>query len=189
MVTSTTSQRVAYLLIGITGLLCLSVFAAATTSALAESAGTMRADLFVIERNKNRNQVQYAIRLDAGCAPVGDAPIEVFWRMLEVSPSATESIGAFEKMAYGIKSQARRGAETELRLEALPEKRLQVRTTKDPSGACVAEAYAPVQGGQARLTRIYVQAEDSALLPSVQHIDVTGVSASGAILTERLAPE
>ena len=184
MFRASTSSTLSRALSGVTVLLCLYL----ASPGFAESSDATRADLFVIERNKNKNLVQYAVRLDAGCRPVGDAPIEVFWRMLEVGPKATEAIGLFEQMAYGIKSQVRRSAETELHLEALPEKRLRVRSSKASDGACVAEVYTPVQGGEARLTRIYVQADEGALLPSVRYIEVTAIGPDGVRISERLAP-
>jgi hypothetical protein len=158
-------------------------------SAFAEDSASTRVDLFVIERNKNRNLVQYVVRLDRDCRPVGEAPVEVYWRMLEIGPEATEDIGVFEQMAYGIKSQVRRGSEFDLRLEALPEKALRVRTSKGAAGECVAGAYGSIKGSEGRLRRIFVQADEGALMPSVRHIDISGVTAAGAPLSERLAPD
>jgi Domain of unknown function (DUF4833) len=149
---------------------------------------TTRVDLFVIERNKNRNQVQYALRVDGDCVPIGEEPVEVFWRMLEIGPTRTEPVGVFEEMAYGIKKQGRRSDAIDLRLKALETKRLVVRVSKGPRG-CVAGAYAMVRGDEARIHRVYVHADEGALLPSVRYVEVTATTPAGALLSERLAPE
>ncbi len=43
----------------------------------------MLVPVFSIAKSENKNQVQYVVRLDAHCAPVGPAPVFAYWRMLE----------------------------------------------------------------------------------------------------------
>ena len=163
-------------------LLVALMLAAPLLDAAVPSAGH---DLFVIERNKNKNLVQYAVRLDAACAPVGDEPLGCFWRMLEQGPEATEEVGVFERRAYGIADQECRPEGVTVHLRAVPERPVTVRTTRD-GGACRAEAYTRIDGAEARLTRIYVMADEAALLPSVTYIDLFGVAPDGRPLSERL---
>ena len=63
-------------------------------------------DLFIVTRNTNRNEVHYAIEMDAETGlPVGNAPISVYWLMLEKGDNVTEPITIFEQVAFGIASQ------------------------------------------------------------------------------------
>jgi hypothetical protein len=160
----------------------LALIAASLLDAAVPSAGH---DLFVIERNKNRNLVQYQVRLDEGCTPVGDEPLGCFWRMIEQGPEVTEEVGVFERRAYGVADQECRADGVIVHLRAVPERPVTVRTTRD-GGACRAEAYTRINGAEARLTRIYVMADEAALLPSVKHIDLFGVAPEGRAVTERL---
>jgi len=80
--------------------------------------------LFTISKSENKNEVVYAIHLDAQCAPVGDAPVYAFWRMNEKGPAVIEPLLAREARAYGIGRQrvlARGSGESkvELTLRAL----------------------------------------------------------------------
>ena len=142
-------------------------------------------DLFVIERNKNRNLVQYRVRLDADCVPAGDEPIDCYWRMLEKGPDAVEAVGLFEQAAYGIGRQECHSDGLIVRLKALPERVVTVRAGFD-GGACRARAYTRIDGAEARLTRVYVMADEGAWLPSVLYVDLFGVAADGREVRERL---
>src|SRR4029078_2517058 len=43
--------------------------------------------VFFIQRNKNRNEVHYAISLDENCRPKGDEPMTNYWLRLEDGPN------------------------------------------------------------------------------------------------------
>jgi len=149
------------------------------------AAPARRHDVFVIERNKNKNLVQYTVHLDAACAPVGDEPLDCFWRMREVGPDAVEDVGLFERAAYGIADQECRADGVTVRLKAVPERPVTIRTGRDPGG-CRADAFTRIGGVEARLTRIYVMADEGALIPTVRYVDLLGVAADGSPVTERL---
>src|SRR5256885_5089221 len=61
--------------------------------------------IFEIGKNLDRNVVQYGIRLDKDCVPVGDEPIYAYWRQFEKSPDATEDLNFLDKQGYGIKGE------------------------------------------------------------------------------------
>src|SRR5580692_8073537 len=63
------------------------------------------APLFFVSKSENKNQVSYAVRLDAECRPTGAAPVFAYWRMLERSPVVVEPLLALEEMAYGVGPQ------------------------------------------------------------------------------------
>lgn len=167
---------------------CTSLILAclAAAPAFARTAGNDRtADLFFIERNKNRNLVQYTFRLDPECSAADDAPVAAHWRMLEEGPDATESVGLLERRAYGIASQEPGDDGWSVRLRALPSRVVTIRT-RAAEGRCQVSAYTAIRGRPARLRSIYVFAEESRLIPSVVFIDLRGESADGSPVAERI---
>src|SRR5262245_3983150 len=61
--------------------------------------------LFVIQRNKNTNEVQYELRVNDRCQIVTAYPVAVVWRLREVSPEQTEALSGLEQMIYGATNQ------------------------------------------------------------------------------------
>jgi hypothetical protein len=117
--------------------------------------------LFTISKSENKNEVVYAIHLDAQCAPVGDAPIYAFWRMHEVGPNAVEKLLPREEPAYGIATQrvvARRGGggRVELTLRALASRPIDVETSRR-DGRCEAWSQLRIAGEQGYLYNVYVK--------------------------------
>jgi hypothetical protein len=163
-------------------LVALVLLAPASSAASRQGAGL---DLFVIERNKNHNLVQYELRVDAACQPAGDEPVGSFWRMLELGPGVTEEVGLLEQRAYGIESQERGQGGLVVKLRALPTRAITVRAERR-EGGCSAQATAIIAGHPARLRKVYVFVDEGALIPSVQHIDLSGVAPDGSEVTERI---
>jgi hypothetical protein len=150
-------------------------------------AGDGALPLFEIARNKNRNVVRFTVHVDADCRPIQDEPVRNHWRMLEIGPDAVEAVGTFEQMAYGIDESTRSGDRITLKLEALPERPLTVVTTRTAAG-CRAQVRGAISGRPARLERVFVQADEGALMPKVRHVDLEGVTDRGEKLTERIEP-
>ena len=61
--------------------------------------------LFVIQRNKNANEVQYQLHVNDRCHLVSDHPVDAVWRLREVSPEKTEALSDLEQMVYGVTNQ------------------------------------------------------------------------------------
>jgi hypothetical protein len=156
-----------------------------TSVGVVDAVDTRPSDLFVIERNKNRNLVQYTLRLDANCNPVGDAPVEAYWRMLEVGPDATESVGWLERRAYGVASQEQQTDGWNVRLRALPSRLVKVQARRSEDG-CTVEASTSIGGGPAILQRIQVFATEPALIPQVLYIEIQGRAPDGTPVSERV---
>jgi len=119
------------------------------------------APLFFISKSENRNQVAYAVRLDAECRPMGEVPVYAYWRMLERSPTAVEPLLAIEEGAYGIRHQevvdfGESGGVVRLSLRALPDREILVRSSRRAS-ACVAEASTRIARIPARLFNIHAR--------------------------------
>jgi hypothetical protein len=134
----------------------------ATLAAVASAdAGGVVASAFFVAKSENRNQVHYGVHVDAGCSPLGAAPVFAYWRMLEHGPSATEPLLSREVPAYGLADQrvVERGLEggrTAVRLRALGNRTIDVVTTSR-DGACTATATTSIDGQPAVLASVYAQ--------------------------------
>src|SRR5713101_6906813 len=62
-------------------------------------------NLFVIQRSKNTNEVQYQLHVNDRCQIVSDHPVDAFWKLREVSPESTEPLSDLEHMVYGVTNQ------------------------------------------------------------------------------------
>lgn len=148
---------------------------------------TVRKYIFKIRRNKNRNIVQYSIKLNgADCSLQGDEPVYVFWRDIEEGPNVTSSIKFYEKIAYGIDSQTIKSKfKLEVRLKALPEKLVTVESSKNGTG-CKVVSQTDINGKTSLFEEVYVFAEEGWIKPTVKWIDVIGKSAAGAAVKQRI---
>jgi hypothetical protein len=146
--------------------------------------------MFVIGKNTDRNEVQFGIRLDADCVPVGDEPIYPYWRQYEKGADVTEDLNFLDKTGYGIKSQSVEqrspsGSKVVMRLRATSSRTIAVYTRKE-GNACVAEPLTNISGVGARLQRIHVQLSGPL---SVSYIDISGVRQdNGQPIVERAKP-
>jgi hypothetical protein len=114
--------------------------------------------IFSIAKSENKNQVQYVVRLDPQCAPVGPNPVSAYWRMLEKGPTQTAPILSRELRAYGLASQVLDATSGRVRvvLKALPDRTLVVTTQRASDGQCHALATVPIAGAPAYLFNVYV---------------------------------
>jgi hypothetical protein len=146
--------------------------------------------VFFISKSENRNQVHYAVAVDANCAPAGNSPVRPYWRMLETNPTLTAPLLAREERAYGIASQSvelrwASGGRIALVLQALPKRPLRIVTGKDAKGSCVASAYMVIEQQPARLYAIHVVLK----WLGVESLIIKGWATSdGHILRETLEP-
>lgn len=125
------------------------------------TAGGTSVPVFSITKSENKNQVQYVVRVDNRCAPVGPAPLSAYWRMLEQGPAQTAPILPREVQAYGLASQQviagdGSGGQTRAALKALPGRPITVVTARGKDGACYAVATAVIAGAPAHLFSVYV---------------------------------
>ncbi|HEX7670848.1 MAG TPA: DUF4833 domain-containing protein [Polyangiaceae bacterium] len=146
--------------------------------------------LFSIAKSNDRNRVDYAMRLDANCAPAGEDPVFPYWREFERSPPVrTKSMGAFSKMGYGVSAQrtlqrTNAGSEYAIRLKQV-DRLLFITTTKDEGGRCSSLVRMKIANVEyASLRSIYVKLSGPL---SVAYIDIKGQNlATGQLLEERL---
>jgi hypothetical protein len=147
-------------------------------------------DLFTIAKSENRNQVQYAVRVDERCAPVGAEPVFAYWRMLERGPRQTEPLLGIEQAAYGVRSQTilsstDTGARVRVALRAMSDRPVEVQTWRAEGGECHASAVTTIAGAPARLFNVYAKL---AWPFGVESILVQGWSIDGgAVVRETIA--
>ena len=140
-------------------------------------------NLFVIQRSKNTNEVQYQLHVNDHCQIVSDKPVGAFWKLREVSPEHTEPLSDLEHMAYGVANQkvAENGVSFDLgvleHFRALEQRRITATVSYDPhSATCTPSVQTTINGQMAALEHIYVQADKRLVRPKVRYIDVFGKS-------------
>jgi len=154
-------------------------------------------NLFVIQRSKNTNEVQYQLHVNDRCQIVSDHPVDAFWKLREVSPESTEPLSDLEYMAYGVINQkvAEHWVSFDLRIleyfRALEQRRITATVRYDPhSATCTSIVQTTINGQVAALERIYVQADERLVRPKVRYIDVVGKSVASwpTQVAERIEP-
>jgi hypothetical protein len=146
--------------------------------------------VFFISKSDDRNRVDYGIRLNDHCAPVGDDAVFPYWRELEHSPPVRiHSLGMLEYVPYGFSEQrlvhrSLTGGDQLVRLKQLARPIL-VRSRKLPDGRCTATAYARIGGVEgAELVSVYAKLAGAM---SVDYIDIHGKNPqNGADIVERV---
>ena len=154
-------------------------------------------NLFVIQRSKNTNEVQYQLHVNDHCQIVSDHPVDAFWNLREVSPESTAPLSDLEHMAYGVANQ--KVAENRVSFDlgvlehfrALEQRSITATVRYDPhSATCTPSVQTTIHGQVAALERIYVEADERLVRPKVRYIDVVGksVASSPTQVTERIVP-
>lgn len=148
------------------------------------------APLFSISKSENKNQVAFAVRLDAECRPLGEAPVYAYWRMLERSPAAVEPLLPVEQGAYGIGHQrvverGESGGAVRFALRALPDRGIVVHTAHQGS-MCAAAASTRIADIPARLFNVHARI---AWPFGVDSLLITGWAESdGRVVRETMRP-
>jgi hypothetical protein len=148
--------------------------------------------LFVIQRSKNTNEVQYQLRVDNRCQIVSHHPVSAFWHLREDHPATTEPLNALDQLAYGVVRQRVDENWVVFRLRALEDKPIKATATAQPdTGICVPSVHVDIDDQVATLERVYVQTEEGRVRPKVTYIDLVGttVGSSPVQVRERLTPE
>ncbi len=144
--------------------------------------------VFHVAKSENKNQVHYAVSVDAQCRPLGDKPVRGYWREYEEGPRVVDSLRDFQQRAYGVSApraitRDAQGGDVRLSMRALPDRPLRIATFREGE-RCRARAFARIKGQPAVLTSIYVEV---GFLFSVDYLMLRGVRVSdGASIQERI---
>jgi hypothetical protein len=125
--------------------------------------------LFFIERNKNKNLVQYDVCLKDDTELIDQSPVKAYW-VLE--NGETETLNMVEnKLVYGVYSQRKLGTNRYvINLAALKTRDIIVERVGDDYKAILL-----IDGKQSYLEKVYVESEESwSGLPKVHFVDVFG---------------
>ena len=154
-------------------------------------------NLFVIQRSKNTNEVQYQLHVNDRCHIVSDHPVGAFWHLREVSPEQTEALSDLEQLIYGATNQqvTAHGVSFDLGVlefyRPLDLRRITATVLYDPKTAtCTPSVQTTINGQVAALERVYVQADERLVRPKVRYIDVIGksVASTPTPVVERIEP-
>jgi hypothetical protein len=168
----------------------IHALAAATTVALLlshESLAAKPGELAVMEIDKssNRNQVHYALTVDASCAPVGTSPVHPYWQMLERGPSVTEPLEAREERVLGVEREEVSATGVRFALRGMPGRTFIVHTSSGDGRQCSSWVETTIAGSRARLAGVFVQQK---LFGSVDYVKIEGTREDGAVVSERVKP-
>lgn len=148
--------------------------------------------VFFIDKTDDHNRVDYALRLDADCAPVGKEPLFPYWRVFENAPPVrTINLGWWEYVAYGLSEQkvlsrSPDGVLLRVQLKQLA-RPIDVLVRKAEDGRCTTTARTMI-GGQSDAEFISVHVTLSKVIKKVLYVDVFGrKAATSEPLTERLS--
>jgi hypothetical protein len=146
--------------------------------------------LFAIGKNTDKNEVQYGIRLDAQCLPVGDEPVYAYWRQYEKGPEITADLNWLDRTGYGIAKQrveqrSAAGSRVVMSLRATSDRSIAIQVHKGEK-ACEAEAISYIARVPSKLDRIHVQLTGPL---SIAWIDIRGARLDdGRAISERTKP-
>ncbi len=140
--------------------------------------------LFFIERSKNKNLVQYDIRLTKSREPSDARPVNAYWilengRREELNPIE-------EKYAYGIARQEKLDKDKfKVMVAAFKGLEIIVERLNDSFKAVVS-----IHGTESILQKIYIRSEETrAGLPRVLYVELFGRSReTGLPIKERISP-
>jgi hypothetical protein len=148
------------------------------------SSGGKDGHLFIIERSKNKNLVQYAIRLTENRDDPESRPVVAYW-VLE--NGKREELNSLEKKyAYGIVRQERLDKDKfKIILAAFKSLDIIVKKMNDSFKAIIS-----INGKESILQKIYIKSEESAAgFPRVLYVDLVGrIKDTGRPIKERITP-
>jgi hypothetical protein len=148
------------------------------------ASGTNAGHLFFIERNKNRNLVQYDIRLTENRDLPDLKPVNAYW-ILE--NGKREELNSIErKYAYGVIRQEKLDkGKFKVILAAFKSWEIIVERVNDSFKAVVS-----INGRESILQRIYINSEETRVgFPRVLYVELFGrIKETGLPVRERIAP-
>ncbi len=152
--------------------------------AILATSGNKDGHLFFIERSKNKNLVQYDIRLTENRDLPDSRPVNAYW-ILE--NGRREELNSIEKKyAYGIVRQERLDKDKfKIVLAAFKGLEIIVERINDSFRAVIS-----INGRQSILQKIYIKSEETrAGFPRVLYVDFFGqTKATGLPIKERVTP-
>ena len=142
--------------------------------------------LFYIQRSLNTNTVVYEANFDNNGILIKDNPINTHWIMYEKN-GELEALSYIEKkMAYGIKC-----------IPTNTEQQFIIQLTADKTHSFILKQLAPfkaiitteIDGITIKLTRLFVEADNSSIWPKINYIIIEGIGQkSNKTITKQFIP-
>jgi len=130
--------------------------------------------LFIIQRNKNANEVHYDVQVGPDGALAED-PVVAYWLMKAEGGRREDLTFPERKWAYGFEVlPPGPGGEREMKLVAWEDR--PIRLTQ-ANGRW--RAVTKIDGKDAYLTRLFIQSEEGGVTPKVLFVDVFGEAVDG----------
>ncbi len=143
--------------------------------------------LFYLQRSKNTNTVVYEMAKDVKGVVSTEDPVHPYWINYE-EKGAKSDLSAFERRAvYGVDIEALKDRKDvySMKLKAFDKRSITV--VKDKLGNYVGEI--SINGKTANLKRIFIEAKEGLISPTVVHVDLFGTDpVTGASVFERILP-
>jgi hypothetical protein len=141
--------------------------------------------VFHISKSENRNEVHYAVLVDAACRPTGRVPLYGYWREFEKGPNVVSPLLSHEQPAYGLSAPrsiqlTANGGQVRISLRGFPERPLMIETARYGK-VCGARALTTIQGRPAMLNSIYVKI---GFLFSVEYAIARGLRMTDGVAVE-----
>lgn len=144
--------------------------------------------LFYLQRSKNTNTVMYEAKVDRTGQLVRDLPVNAYWLDYELGENVKNDLSYFERTAvYGVETEELKDGNGSyvMRLKAFKDRAVTV--AKNRMGKY--EGLMHINGKKAVLKRIFIEAKEGLLTPTVIHVDLFGTDPStGESVFERIFP-
>ncbi|HKR04916.1 MAG TPA: DUF4833 domain-containing protein [Bacteroidia bacterium] len=128
--------------------------------------------LFYLQRNKNTNTIIYEANYLSNGKLDPKNPVSVYWLRYTEGGEKKELTWIQRWLAFGVDFEPAKDGSDNFILSFVALKNRKVTLTLDADGKAI--AYLPLNGKNARLTRIYAQAQETNWLPSVKFVQVMG---------------
>lgn len=141
--------------------------------------------VFYIERSSNSSTVVYTAKLTKDGKLDPSEPVTAYWRWYRVDGAIKQLNFAERMMAYGVKSVKHNGpnGSYSFRIAAMPERTLYIGL--DAAGK--PEVFGKIGEKWVKLVYIYLDVDDSGLVPDVPELDLFGIDrATGKAVREHI---
>jgi hypothetical protein len=131
---------------------------------------------FYVAKSENKNEVHYAVHVDAACRPLGKLPVFGYWQRLRKGKRVDEPLEGPGVRLYGASTEQKvvvgtTGGRIGMFVRALERVPVDMRLHKTPTG-CAAQSYVSLKRERARLSYAFLQLGRFGL--SVKYVDVVG---------------
>jgi hypothetical protein len=144
--------------------------------------------LFYLQRSKNTNTVMYEAKVDRSGRLAKDSPVNAYWLDYEVGENVRTDLSYFERMSvYGVDTEELNDGNGSYLMRLKAFKKRAVTVTKNKLGRYV--GFMDINGKRAVLQRIFIEAKEGMLTPTVVHVDLFGIDPkTGEKVFERIIP-